>query len=549
MLSDLLLKIGQFFLSSSQINKIAINLLVKAGPNRPHAWSTRFDDYICWSGLTDKTFFARLLPARPLSGPDALGTSHPPIADVVKLFGAAPGQQRTCPKSTCLFPAFAQYLTDGFLRTQVFNTPPGPRTQPGEPDPRRTTSNHEIDLSALYGRTEAQTKVLRTGNGGKLKSQIIQGEEFPPFLYGDDGNPKSEFCGADGLLVLDEPLGVEIDTRGRHTLFAVGGDRANASVQVATINTLFLREHNRLADELSKRNKGWDDERLFQTARNILIVKFIRIVVNEYINHISSAPFRFEADPSVCWGSKWNRPNWMTIEFTLLYRWHSLVPETLTWNGKQISPALLLLDNELLISGGLANAMEQISANPAARMGLGNFAHFFLRAGPNGDDPVASVEGRGIQQWRANHLQSYNAYRRAMGLSPARGFADVVGTSKDPVEQQRRNTLAAGLQRLYGVVDNLEFYVGLFAEPCLPNSPIPELVLAMVAMDAFSQALPNPLLSEHVWGDDGNRAMAFTPFGVDEIAKTNTLHDILVLNADKLGGRFVGMTQQGWTRQ
>ena len=60
----------------------------------------------------------------------------------MELFKRPAGQQRLSAKSTCLFPAFAQYLTDGFIRTD-------PR------DTARTTSNHEIDLCPLYGRTAA----------------------------------------------------------------------------------------------------------------------------------------------------------------------------------------------------------------------------------------------------------------------------------------------------------------------------------------------------------------------------------------------------------
>lgn len=55
---------------------------------------------------------------------------------------------------------------------------------------------------------------------------------------------------------------------------------------------LFLREHNRIARELHRERPGWDDERLFQTARNVLIVVLIKIVIEEYINHIT--PYRFQ---------------------------------------------------------------------------------------------------------------------------------------------------------------------------------------------------------------------------------------------------------------
>lgn len=529
---DILLDVGKLVLGKEKMSQLAINRLIGRGRTRPHPWSTRYDDYVCWSGLTDRSYFARLLPvAPPPSGPPA-----PAPADVVKLFLAAKGAQQPCAKSTCLFPAFAQYLTDGFLRTRLGNTPPGPGTRPIAEDRRRTTSNHEIDLSTLYGRTEEQTAVLRTGKGGRLKSQMIGREEFPPYLYAADGRPRAEFCGADGLLVLDEPLGIR-DAARKDLLFAVGGDRVNASIQVAAINILLLREHNRVAAMLAQANPSWDDERLFQIARNILIVMFIRLVIQEYINHIASAPFPFTVNPAMVWKAEWNRPNWMTIEFTLLYRWHSLVPETMQWAGQTIDAAQTLVANERLVGRSLADTFVDIAASPAARMGLGNIAWFMEKA-----------ELHGIEQGRVNRLQGYNAYRRAMGLDPAKSFADVVGTSKDPADQARRAALADGLQRLYGDVERMDFYTGLFAEPCGKNSPVPELVLAMVAMDAFSQALPNPLLSEHIWGDPVVQEKTFTKAGLALLDQTQSLRDILARNSGDLGDRFVGMTRPGWKR-
>ena len=540
MLKTMLYRLAARIVPHSWLNRFAINRLVNAGRNRPHPWSTRHDDYIAWPGLTDRTWFARLLPASPAPSGSGVGTAQPPVADLVALFPAPLGRQVPCPKSTCLFPAFAQYLTDGFLRTRLFNTPPGAHTRPGIEDRRRTTSNHEIDLSALYGRTDEQTAALRTMAGGLMKSQSFGGEVFPPFLYGEDGLPKAEFCDASGTLVLDEPLGVKPGTPGRRTIFAAGGDRVNASMQVAAINTLFLREHNRVAGVLERGNPNWDDERIFQIARNILIVMFLRIVIHEYINHIAGAPFRFKADPAVCWNQDWNRTNWMTIEFTLLYRWHSLIPEEMTWDGAAVPSAALLLDNSLLLAGGLGHALEQLSGNTAARMGLGNFASFFAAGGAD------SAEGKGLQQGRASRVQGYNAYREAMGLSRAGSFEEVVGTSDDPTEQARRRSLADALGKLYGHVDNLEFYPGLFAEPCLEASPIGELVLAMVAMDAFSQALPNPLLSRHVWGDAENRIAAFSGLGLAEIERTDSLADLLARNGHPAQAAAVGMTRREW---
>ena len=307
-------------------NKLMINTLVNSCRERPHPWST-VHDYISWTSLTDKTWSARHLPVAEQS--DRL-----PSADaVLELFrrpdGAGP---RYSTKSTLLFPAFAQYLTDGFIRTQM----PGDGEDPAIR--LRNTSNHEIDLCTLYGRIPEQTVALRrrssdAGERGRLKSQELDGEEYSPFLFDDDLRVVA------GFEQLDLPLGLATvtDEGARRSLFAVGGDRVNGAPQVSMINTLLLREHNRLAGELERAHPSWDDDRVFETTRNCVIFMFIKIVVEEYINHVSNAPFDFIADPSVAWDEPWNKPNWITTEFSLLYRWHSLIPDDIEWGDKRVS--------------------------------------------------------------------------------------------------------------------------------------------------------------------------------------------------------------------
>lgn len=505
------------------VNRIAINQLVNVTRNRPHPWSTEHE-YISWSALTDRTHNARQLPAAPLQ-------VLPPEADVADLFRAPePGQER-CRKSTCLFPAFAQYLTDGFIRThiiEVFGSPDAIEKR------TRTTSNHEIDMSPLYGRTREQTSALRErssarGRRGRLLSQRIGDEEFPPFLFVDDGTRfDPRFLRPDGTLILDLPLGTgTFKPHERVTLFAVGGDRVNAAPQIAMMNTLFLREHNRLAAALEQANPHWDDDRVFETARNVVIVTFIKIVVEEYINHINQTPLKLRADPSVAWRARWNRPNWITAEFSLLYRWHPLVPETMTWGGRPYTIAQTGRDNTLLIQGGLRQAFIDVSANIATALKLGNTAK-----------DLVPMEIRAVRQARQNRIDTYNAYRDAYSLAKARSFEDI---TPDP-------TLQSALQRLYGHPNNVEFYVGLFAEPRQTNGPLPELLQTMVAVDAFSQALTNPLLSEHVWSDRYTRKSAFTALGLDAIEGTTRLRDVLDRNCKNLGDAFVGMTRSDWVR-
>ncbi len=402
--------------------------------NRPHPFSTR-SSYTSWESLTDRAWSGRHLPA---SAPTGL----PDIKDVVELFRRPAGQARFSAKSTNLFPSFAQWFTDGFLRTD-------------DKDRRMNTSNHEIDMCPLYGLRKQHTVALRLmsderGKRGRLKSQIIGDEEYPQFLFEDDGTTmKPEFA------VLGAPLRLPANwpIEKRRTLFAVGGDRANSSPQTAMLNTLFMREHNRICGLLEAKNPSWDDERVFQTARNIVIALLIKIVVEEYINHISPYHFRFAADPSAAWNSRWCRPNWIAVEFNLLYRWHSLVPDQLHWDGREVATQELSLDNRPLFDIGLARAFDATSRQTACELAMFNTPDFLMTA-----------EEMSIQQGRTNQLATYNDYREAMSYPRVTAFEQI---SADP-------RVVEGLKTLYKTPTGSSTMSGCSRKtrvqmrPCLP---------------------------------------------------------------------------------
>ena len=489
------------------INKFAINKAVNVSRHRPHPWST-VHDYVSWTSLTDKLWSARHLPVKQLNSPKN-------DSAIVELFRRTSGEQRLCPKSTCLFPAFAQYLTDGFIRTRP------PQSDQDKDARKQNTSNHDIDLSPLYGRTKKQTAALRkeskkTGKKGRLDSQLIAQEEYAPYLY-KNGEIKPEYKN-----VLDTPLGIKkVPVENLSHLFAFGGDRANASPQMSMMNTLFLREHNRLASEIAKNYPDWDDERVFETARNTNIILFIKIVVEEYINHISPG-FIFHVDPAVSWNAPWNKPNWITTEFSLLYRWHPLIPDTMTWGNSSHLIANTISNNSPFIDTGLKQSFIDMSAQPAGQIGPFNTA-----------DAIIHLEKLAIDQGRLCQLASYSDYREYVSLPGPIGFSDISKNAK----------VVDILKKAYKKVDDIEFYVGLFAEDLEPNSPLPPLIRRFVATDAFSQALTNPLLSEHVWKKE-----TFSDVGWDAINRTRNIRDIVSRNikGNLTNDDFIGMTRPGW---
>ncbi|MCM1982163.1 peroxidase family protein [Lyngbya confervoides] len=491
---------------SRRINKFLINNAIYAIPTRPYPYSLmtlepvipgtsrpkKTDTYTSWDSLIDRTYTGRHLPPDfAFNQADRL----PDLSALRVLFdqpqdAAGIPQGREAEKSTLLFPYWVQWFTDGFLRTDRHNR-------------LKNTSNHHIDLSPVYGLTPSMTHRLRSFSGGKLKSQLIDGAEFPPFLYEDpeQGRMKSEFEG------LYEPLRAEreLDPQLKSKLFAMGVERANVQIGYVMFNVLCLREHNRLCDQLAQRYADWDDERLFQTARNILIVEIMKVVIEEYINHITPYHFNFRSDPLSFTHEKWYRTNWMTLEFSLVYRWHSALPQRFLYRGEACSMSRSLWNNQMLMDVGIAALFEESSRQPAARIGLFNTPHFL----------VDSTELASIDLGRQAKLASYNDYRALCQFPRVTDFDQITA---DPQAQQL-------LKSLYQHVDNLEFYVGLYAEDVRPNSALPPLMGRLVGIDAFSQALTNPLLAENIFNPD-----TFSPLGWEVIHETRSLSDIVNRN-------------------
>lgn len=483
-----------------QVNKFLTNRAIEKIPTRPYPFST-LAPYTSWTSLTDRTWSGRHLP--PTSAdPDQL----PAIEAIAKLF-LRQGEGKLSQKSTLLFAYFAQWFTDGFLRTDPDN-------------PLKNHSNHEIDLTPLYGEKPAHTEILRSHQGGKLKSQWIKGEEYPPYYF-ENGKVKAEFK--------DLPLrypGDPQDQSGRPplppeqqaTLFAVGGERGNVQIGYVMLTTLFLREHNRICDLLAQEYSSWDDERLFQTARNIVTVVLIKIVIEEYINHITPYHFKFILDPQSFPNQKWYRQNWMSVEFNLLYRWHSLVPNNIAFDNQTLAMAETLWNSDRVTSRGLGILFEEASSQPAGEIGAFNTPFFLL----NTDQASIALDRRA-------QLKSYNDYRELCKFPRVTAFDQI---SSDPKIQQE-------LQQLYGHVDQIEFYVGLFAEDVRENSVVAALIGRLVGIDAFSQALTNPLLAEQVYNEQ-----TFSPIGWQIIHETESLSDILHRNLpDSEASYTVTMTQ------
>jgi prostaglandin-endoperoxide synthase 2 len=467
------------------LNRLAINRLVETVEPRPNPLST-MAPYTSWSSLTDRTYSGRHLP------PAAAGArGFPPVDEVAALF-RRDGAMQPCEKSSVLFPSFAQWFVDGFLRTQR-------KTKDHPRNTLRNESNHDIDLCPLYGLNDEWNVALRAKSDGLLRSQTINGEEFPEYLCNRRGRRKPEFA------ALPVPIGFDAMTRAqKRTLFAMGTDVH--SLGFTAFNVLFLREHNSIAKQLRTEHVDWDDDQLFKTARNIVIVLVIKIVIEDYINHITGYWFRLRLPgPATFRKAPWFRQNWMAVEFNLLYRWHALMPAALQVRDRNLTVEQMLTANDVLTDLGLRAFMLAASAARAGRIGLFNTDPYL----------VTNAEVPSITQGRQAQLRSYNDYRELCHLPRLQHFGQF---STEPEVGKR-------LHALYDHVNDVEFYPGLFAEEVGRHEMLPPLMTAMVAFDAFSQVITNPLLGPRVYNSD-----TFTDLGLRIIDDTNRLEDVIRRN-------------------
>src|SRR5690606_14028855 len=113
-----------------------------------------------------------------------------------------------------------------------------------------------------YGSDVDRAAWLRTFQGGRLKSQIdpVVGE-MPPYNDGTQTN-----AGGNDV-----------------TLLVAGDERINETTSLACFHTLFVREHNRLADEIAAANPKWTDEEIYQRARALVIAQVQKIHFEDFL--------------------------------------------------------------------------------------------------------------------------------------------------------------------------------------------------------------------------------------------------------------------------
>ncbi|XP_063854179.1 chorion peroxidase-like [Scylla paramamosain] len=362
-----------------------------------------------------------------------------------------------------------------------------------------------IDGSAVYGSTKEQSDSLRTFKGGKLKTVITkEGHELLPEAEGHQEGCNTKEDMENGLFC-----------------FRSGDERVNEHILLALLTTLFAREHNRIAMELSQLRPEWNDERLFQETKRIVAAEIQHIAYNEFLSGLLGPLLVRGLDLKPLQGGEFyngydNRINaGVANEFAAaaLRLGHSMIPEhsysknssgyyqATELNGVVFHPADMHKKNGIvnLLRGAFSQSIGKVDHAFSNQItGL-----LFKLENATGFDLV----GLNIQRGRDHGLADYTVARRECGFPAIKNFDDLKTIFDADVVTM--------LRKLYKKVEDIDLFVGGMAEKALPGGLIGP-TFACILSDQFIRAKRG----DRFWYENAGQAGSFTK------AQLTTLHDV-----------------------
>lgn len=281
-----------------------------------------------------------------------------------------------------------------------------------------------IDGSNVYGSDKATADSLRSFEGGKLRTS--EGDLLPKNASG---------------------------------AFVAGDVRSNENPALTSIHTIWMREHNRIADDLAAKNPSWSDEKIYQEARRTVVAEIQAITYNEFLPNLlgDDALSDYKGyDPTQNAG--------INNEFAAAaFRFgHTMLSPTLLRlddNGQEIAEGNVSLRDAF----GKPGLVDQAGIEPFLRGGMSQTAQafdpmviddvrnfLFGQPGAGGLDLVAI----NMQRGREHGIAGYNDVRESLGLSRIESF-------DDPIWQ---GDFGKKLAQVYDSPDDVDLWVGGLAE-------------------------------------------------------------------------------------
>lgn len=309
-----------------------------------------------------------------------------------------------------------------------------------------------VDGSGVYGSDQQSADWLRTFQDGKLK--VSSGNNLPFNTLNSEINGTVDTSAPH----MDDEVGIS------PTLLVAGDARANENVLLASFHTLFVREHNRLCDELLIANPSFTDEQLYQKARKIVSGLIQNITFNEWLPTMG-----VDLDPYAGYRSTVN-PGVTNLFSGAAFRLgHTLLTSDiirLDDNGQVIPEGNLTLKDaffqpyKLVNEGGIdplfKGMAQQIQQDFDCKV-IDDVRNFLFGPPGAGGLDLAAIN---INRGRERGLPDYNSVRQFVGIGAATDWSDI---NSDPA-------FSGLMEDVYGDINEIDPWVGFLGEEKMPNA-------------------------------------------------------------------------------
>ena len=301
----------------------------------------------------------------------------------------------------------------------------------------------------------------------------------------------------------------------------------NEQTALTVMHTIWMREHNRIADELQQLNSQWDREEVFQTARKIVGAEIQKITYKDYLPLLLGQSVFNELIGNYTGYNAAINPGVPNGFSTAAYRFgHSQIRPTFDRLNENYDPIdagpLNLVDaffnpSQYAASGGTDPILRGLVSNSARRIDeflndvLTN--HLFQARVPPAGLDLASLN---IQRGRDHGLPPYMIWKRW-----AQRTCGVSSNFENQLTFIR-------LLQTYGSLETVDLWVGGLAEERLPGSLVGATFACIIA-NAFA-ALRD---GDRFYYENTDQTALFSAEQRVEIEKTS-LSRIICDNADNI---------------
>uniref|UniRef100_A0A2K5W5L7 Peroxidasin like n=1 Tax=Macaca fascicularis TaxID=9541 RepID=A0A2K5W5L7_MACFA len=318
-----------------------------------------------------------------------------------------------------------------------------------------------IDGSNVYGSSERESQALR--DPSVLRGLLRTGLPWPP-----SGKHLLPFS-------TDPPTGCERQEQDS-PCFLAGDHRANEHLALTAMHTLWFREHNRLARELSALNPHWDGDTVYQEARKIVGAELQHITYSHWLPKVLGDP-----GTRMLRGYRGYNPNvnagiinsFATAAFRfghilinpILYRLNDTLGEIseghLPFNKALFSPSRIIKEGGIdPVLRGLFGVAAKWRAT-SYLLSLELTQRLFSAAYSAAVDSAATI----IQRGRDHGIPPYVDFRVFCNLTSVKNFEDLQNEIKDSEIRQK-------LRKLYGSPGDIDLWPALMVEDLIPGTRV-----------------------------------------------------------------------------